>query len=59
VNVCNARIPAFFFFFSLLYIAYGECRGGGWRKEGSGPLNGWTDGRMELMKFIEVVGVPC
>lgn len=52
VNVCNARIPAFF---SLLPIAYG---GGGEKEEGRGPLNGWMDGQMELMKFIEVVSVP-
>ena len=46
--------------FSLLSIAYGECRGrNGRRNEGGEPLNGWMDGRKELMKFIEVTGVPC
>jgi len=47
--------------FLLCYLLLmGGVGGGGEkrRKEGRGPLNGWMDGRMELMKFIEVVGVP-
>jgi len=51
VNVCNARIPAFFS--SLLSIAYGGCGGRG-REEEEGRkgavewMDGWTDGIDEV-----------
>ena len=44
--------------FLLCYLLLMGGVGGEEKEEGRGPLNGWMDGRMELMKFIEVVGVP-